>query len=63
LKLVFPQVGLDPEELEGLEFERFFLQPMDGPQREANSRQAVEYCLRHPNWRISLQTHKLLGIP
>jgi 7-carboxy-7-deazaguanine synthase (Cx14CxxC type) len=62
LKLVFPQDGLSPEELEQLEFDHFFLQPMDGPEREENTRLAVEYCLEHPRWRLSLQTHKYIGI-
>jgi 7-carboxy-7-deazaguanine synthase (Cx14CxxC type) len=63
LKLVFPQDGALPEAFEGLSFSRFFLQPMDGPAKEANTRLALEYCLAHPQWRLSLQTHKLLGIP
>ena len=63
LKLVFPQPGVDPVRFEGLAFERFFLQPMDGPAREANTEAAVAYCLEHPRWRLSLQTHKYLGIP
>ncbi len=63
LKLVFPQPGAEPERYRGLAFRHFFLQPMDGPQREANTSQAVRYCLEHPSWRLSLQTHKLLGIP
>ena len=63
LKLVFPQAGADPERYAGLRFARFFLQPMDGPDREANTRAALAYCLTHPRWRLSLQTHKLLGIP
>ncbi|MGD0294267.1 MAG: 7-carboxy-7-deazaguanine synthase [Terracidiphilus sp.] len=63
LKLVFPQLGVDPAEFEGLAFRHFFVQPMDGPHREANTRLAVRYCLDHPQWRLSLQTHKLLGIP
>lgn len=62
LKLVFPQNGIAPESLEGLDFRHFFLQPMDGPAREANTRLAVDYCLAHPRWRLSLQTHKFLGI-
>jgi 7-carboxy-7-deazaguanine synthase len=62
LKLVFPQAGAEPERYAALAFEHFFLQPMDSPAREANTRAAVEYCLEHPQWRISLQTHKLLGI-
>jgi 7-carboxy-7-deazaguanine synthase (Cx14CxxC type) len=63
LKLVFPQAGIDPEALEGLAFERFYLQPMDGPEREANTRAAIAYCLRRPLWRLSVQTHKYLNIP
>jgi 7-carboxy-7-deazaguanine synthase len=62
LKLVYPQEGGEPERYERLEFEHFFLQPMDGPDVEANTRRALEYCLRHPRWRLSIQTHKLLGI-
>jgi 7-carboxy-7-deazaguanine synthase (Cx14CxxC type) len=62
LKLVFPQPEAPPESYEGLEFDHFLLQPMDGPQREENTRQAIEYCLAHPRWRLSLQTHKLVGI-
>ena len=63
LKLVYPQVGADPSRFEGLGFGQFFLQPMDGPAREANTAAALRYCLDHPRWRLSLQTHKLLGIP
>jgi 7-carboxy-7-deazaguanine synthase len=63
LKLVFPQPGVAPAEFEGLAFRHFFLQPMDGPQRELNTQAALQYCLTHPRWRLSLQTHKLLGIP
>lgn len=63
LKLVYPQEGAEPERYAGLGFRHFFLQPMDGPAREANTRAALAYCLRHPRWRLSLQTHKLLGIP
>jgi 7-carboxy-7-deazaguanine synthase len=62
LKLIFPQDGAEPELFERLNFRHFFLQPMDGPAREANTRLAVRYCLEHPRWRLSLQTHKLLGI-
>jgi 7-carboxy-7-deazaguanine synthase len=62
IKLVFPQDRAMPEQFEGLAFENFFLQPMDGPSIEENTRLAVEYCLSHPKWRLSLQTHKLLGI-
>src|SRR5207245_1319666 len=63
LKLVYPQDGAEPQRYEGLGFRHFFLQPMDGPAREANTRHALHYCLSHPRWRLSLQTHKLLGIP
>ena len=63
LKLVFPQPGAAPEQFEGLDFQHFFLQPMDGPERVRNTTMAVAYCLAHPRWRISLQTHKLMGIP
>jgi 7-carboxy-7-deazaguanine synthase len=63
LKLVFPQDGAEPERFAGLGFRHFFLQPMDSPVREANTAAAVRYCLSHPRWRLSLQTHKLLGIP
>jgi 7-carboxy-7-deazaguanine synthase len=63
LKLVFPQEGLSPSQFEDLAFERFFLQPMDGPDRTAATAQAIEYCLAHPRWRLSVQTHKYLGIP
>jgi len=62
LKLVFPQPALEPETLSGLAFEHFFLQPMDGPRVDENTRAAVAYCLEHPRWRLSLQTHKVLGI-
>jgi 7-carboxy-7-deazaguanine synthase (Cx14CxxC type) len=63
LKLVFPQEKALPENFEGLEFRNFFLQPMDGPERERNTQLALQYCMAHPKWRLSLQTHKLLGIP
>jgi 7-carboxy-7-deazaguanine synthase (Cx14CxxC type) len=63
LKLVFPQAGADPEQYRGLVFRHFFLQPMDGPDLARNTALAVAYCLRHPEWRLSLQTHKMLGIP
>jgi 7-carboxy-7-deazaguanine synthase len=62
LKLVFPQPGAEPEIYEDLDFDHFFLQPMDGPQRERNTHLAVRYCLEHPQWRLSLQTQKVLGI-
>jgi len=63
LKLVFPQDGIDPTVFEALSFRHFFLQPMDGPARGRNTDLAVSFCLAHPLWRLSLQTHKLLGIP
>jgi len=62
LKLVYPQAGARPERFESLAFEHFFLQPMDGPQREAHTREAIAYCLEHPRWRLSLQSHKIVGI-
>jgi 7-carboxy-7-deazaguanine synthase (Cx14CxxC type) len=63
LKLVYPQAGVDPARFEALAFERFALQPMDGPDRDQATRAAIAYCLAHPRWRLSLQTHKYLGIP
>jgi len=62
-KLVFPQPLADPRSFEDLAFRHFFLQPMDGPERVANTEQAMRYCMEHPRWRLSLQTHKILGIP
>ncbi len=63
LKLVFPQAGIDPEQFVSLDFRHFFLQPMAGPDLEKNTRLAVEYILAHPQWRLSLQIHKILQIP
>ena len=63
LKLVYPQVGAEPWRFEGLDFPRLLLQPMDGPDRVGNTKAAVAYCLDHPQWTLSLQTHKYLGIP
>lgn len=63
LKLVYPQNDAPPERFAGLAFSHFFLQPMDGPARAANTQAAIAYCLAHPRWRLSLQTHKVLGIP
>jgi 7-carboxy-7-deazaguanine synthase len=63
LKLVFPQALAMPERFEDLAFDHFFLQPMDGLEREKNTREAIEYCLKNPAWRLSVQTHKILGIP
>lgn len=62
LKLVYPQTGARPEEFESLAFEHFFLQPMDGPRGDENTRLAIEYCMSHPRWRLSVQTHKILGL-
>lgn len=62
LKLVYPQAENRPEQYEGLDFRRFSLQPMDGPDRVKNEKAAVAYCLAHPQWRLSLQTHKWIGI-
>ena len=63
LKLVYPQPGGDPKQFEDLEFDYFSLQPMDGVDREKNTNQTLSYCSAHPYWRVSLQTHKFLGIP
>ncbi|RUT24591.1 7-carboxy-7-deazaguanine synthase [Asaia sp. W19] len=63
LKLVYPQEALPPALFESWDFDHFWLQPMDGPDRIANTEKAVAYCLSHPRWRLSLQTHKLIGIP
>ena len=63
LKLVFPQDGIDPKGLESLNFDHFWVQPMDGPARAANTGAAVAFCLANPIWRLSLQTHKVIGIP
>ena len=64
LKLVFPQAGLMPQDVlrEGADFRHWWLQPMDGPELASNTQQAVQYCLREPRWRLSLQTHKFIGI-
>jgi 7-carboxy-7-deazaguanine synthase (Cx14CxxC type) len=61
LKLVYPQAGGEPERYAALQFDNFFLSPMDSPERDVNTRAAMAYCLRHPQWRLSLQTHKLGG--
>jgi 7-carboxy-7-deazaguanine synthase (Cx14CxxC type) len=63
LKLVFPQSGVDPASFEAWDFERFLLQPMDSPGLAGNTQAAIDYCLSHPRWRLSVQTHKTLGIP
>jgi 7-carboxy-7-deazaguanine synthase (Cx14CxxC type) len=62
LKLIFPQAGAAPERFESLDFQHFLLQPMDGPERTRNTQLAIQYCLTHPRWRLSVQTHKFLGI-
>ena len=62
LKLVYPQPLAMPERFDDLEFERFWLQPMDGPDQAANTAAALDYCLRHPKWRLSVQTHKYIGV-
>lgn len=62
LKLVFPQLDAEPERFEGMDFRHFFLQPMDGPNLAENTSRALEYCLAHPRWRLSIQAHKLAGI-
>lgn len=62
LKLVFPQEGAEPWRFENLAFPRLLLQPMDGPDLDVNTQRAIEYCLEHPQWRLSLQTHKYVGI-
>jgi 7-carboxy-7-deazaguanine synthase (Cx14CxxC type) len=63
LKLVYPQEGGDPARYADQDFGSFFLQPMDNAQQDANTQAAIAYCRAHPQWRLSLQTHKLLGIP
>ena len=63
LKLVYPQERAEPNQYADLGFDQFFLQPMDGPNVEANTAAATAYCLKHPQWNLSLQTHKLIGIP
>ena len=62
LKLVYPQSGAAPEHFAGLQFRHFLLQPMDGPDAARNTALAIEYCLAHPQWRLSVQTHKVLGL-
>ncbi len=63
LKLVFPQEGISPEQFEDFEFEHFYLQPMDSPQKQENTKACLDYCLKHPKWKLSIQTHKILEIP
>ena len=63
LKLVHPQTALDPATFRALDFRHFFLQPMDGPEQQRNQQLVAEYCLANPQWRVSLQMHKILGLP
>ena len=63
LKLVFPQLGAEPDLFEDLDYEHFYLQPMDGSNTEKNIQLAIKYCLQNPKWRLSLQTHKMINIP
>jgi len=62
LKLVFPQAQAMPDRFEHMAFDRFWLQPMDGPHQAENTAAAIEYCLTHPQWRLSVQTHKYIGV-
>ena len=62
LKLVYPQLGVDPARFDGWAFDHFFLQPMDGPARAENTAKAIAYCQQHPQWRLSVQSHKMIGI-
>jgi len=63
LKLVYPQMGAQPETFESLQFKHFFLSPMDGPDKRQNTALAIKYCQQHPKWRLSIQSHKVIGIP
>ena len=63
LKLVYPQTDAQPEQFECMEFDHFFLQPMDGEDKEKNTHATMRYCLENPRWRLSIQVHKVLGIP
>jgi len=63
LKLVYPQEALPPESVAGLDFDHFYLQPMDGPRLAEHTQAAAAYCLAHPQWRLSVQTHKMVGLP
>ena len=62
LKLVFPQVGINPTDFEKMDFDHFFLQPMDNEEQEENTRQCIRYCLENPKWKLSVQMHKVIGI-
>ncbi len=63
LKLVYPQAGTDPKDFENWKFDHFYLQPMDSPEQASNTTKCIEYCSKNPKWKLSLQTHKYLGIP
>lgn len=63
LKLVYPQIGAEPAVFEHLDFRHFYLQPLDGPNRVENTQRTLDYCLRNPQWRLSVQMHKVIGIP
>ena len=63
LKFIYPQPGADPAQFAALDFDHFFLQPMDGPELDRNTDLAIRYCAEHPQWQLSVQTHKYLGIP
>jgi 7-carboxy-7-deazaguanine synthase len=63
LKLVWPQSGIDPQSLLDWDFRHFLIQPLDGPEREASTAAAIDYVMRHPRWRLGLQSHKLIGLP
>ena len=62
LKFVYPQKGVTPADYEELEFDHFLLQPMDGPELRSNTEKSIAYCMAHPRWRLSLQTHKVIDI-
>ncbi len=63
LKIVYPQTGIDPQEFEKYDFSHYYIQPMDGPFLEQNTKAAIAYCKANPHWKLSIQTHKLLNIP
>ena len=63
LKIVFPQNGLNPRQHENLEFDHFFIQPMDGEKQKENIKKSEDFVFKHPQWKLSLQTHKIMGIP
>ncbi len=63
IKVIFPQQGIDPSDFEDWHFDHFYIQPMDGPELQENTQKALEYCKKHPKWKLSIQVHKLLQIP